>query len=282
MAEEKFTRCPGCKTIFRVTPQQLAMRAGQVRCGHCQTVFDGVAALVSLAPQPHEEFPLDEAALGPPTVTLRSSQALQPARDEADARAAAEDRAEQDAESAEASTDSPIDYSARFSWQENKERRRVPSWLLALAIPLLLTLLAGQALFHFRDAIAAHWPTTKPAMIKLCAVAGCVVRPLADISGLSIEASDLQADPAHRGLLTLSSTIRNRAPYPLAYPYLELTLSDAHDQVVVRRAFAPEEYLSVAADPRIGIAGNAEIAVKLFIDASATSQAGYQVYLFYP
>ena len=282
MAEERFTRCPGCKTIFRVTPQQLAMRAGQVRCGHCQTVFDGVAAQVSLAPQPREEFPQDEASMGPPTVTLRSSQALQPVRDDADARAAAADRAEQEAEDAEASADPPIDYSARFSWQEKQERRIVPSWVLAMAIPILLVLLAAQALFHFRDAIAAHWPTTKPALIKLCAVTGCEVRPLADISGLSIEASDLQADPAHRGLLILSSTIRNRAPFALAYPFVELTLSDAQDQIVVRRAFAPEEYLSAAADPRAGIAGNSELAVKLFIDASATSQAGYQVYLFYP
>ena len=28
--------------------------------------------------------------------------------------------------------------------------------------------------------------------------------------------------------------------------------------------------------------GNGELSVKLFIDASATTQAGYQVYLFYP
>ena len=63
---------------------------------------------------------------------------------------------------------------------------------------------------------------------------------------------------------------------------VELTLSDAQDQIVVRRAFAPEEYLSAAAEPRTGIAGNSELAVKLFIDASATTQAGYQVYLFYP
>ena len=47
MAEEKFTRCPGCRTIFRVTPQQLSMRGGQVRCGHCHTVFNGVAAMLS-------------------------------------------------------------------------------------------------------------------------------------------------------------------------------------------------------------------------------------------
>jgi hypothetical protein len=40
--------------------------------------------------------------------------------------------------------------------------------------------------------------------------------------------------------------------------------------------------LSGAADPGNGFAANSELAIKLFIDASATSQAGYQVYLFYP
>ena len=68
MAEEKYTRCPGCKTVFRVTPQQLAMREGQVRCGHCRTVFDGASELVSLAPrlrEPTMSRAYDEAALGP-------------------------------------------------------------------------------------------------------------------------------------------------------------------------------------------------------------------------
>ncbi|HRI91316.1 MAG TPA: zinc-ribbon domain-containing protein, partial [Accumulibacter sp.] len=27
------TCCPGCQTIFRVTPEQLKARAGKVRCG---------------------------------------------------------------------------------------------------------------------------------------------------------------------------------------------------------------------------------------------------------
>ena len=31
-----------------------------------------------------------------------------------------------------------------------------------------------------------------------------------------------------------------------------------------------------------GIAPNGEVLVRLFLDASATSQAGYRVYLFYP
>jgi hypothetical protein len=52
--------------------------------------------------------------------------------------------------------------------------------------------------------------------------------------------------------------------------------------VVVRRAFTPQEYLSGTVDLGSGIPSNAEVNVKLFIDASATTQAGYQVYLFYP
>lgn len=291
MAEQEFTRCPACRTIFRVTRQQLAMRGGQVRCGHCHTVFHGVAELVSLAPQPRSERTepeLDAAALGPPTVTLREAHALEPSprsvespEQRAEVETALEEGALDDGTAAEAA------YAARFSWQEKRTRRRVPAWLYAIAVPLLIVLLAGQALFHFREAIAAHWPTTKPALIRLCAAGGCELRALQEIGGLSIDASDLQADPAHRGLLILSATIRNRMPYPLAYPYLELTLSDIQKQtqqdvVVVRRAFAPLEYVSGSADLDSGIPGNGELNVKLFIDASATTQAGYQVYLFYP
>jgi predicted Zn finger-like uncharacterized protein len=48
------TRCPGCATAFRVLPGQLAARNGQVRCGKCNEVFDGIAALIDgpRAPQP--------------------------------------------------------------------------------------------------------------------------------------------------------------------------------------------------------------------------------------
>ena len=291
MAEQEFTRCPGCRTIFRVTQQQLTLRGGQVRCGHCHTVFNGVAALLSLAPKPRAERSepvFDEAALGPPTVTLRAAHALEPSPPSDEE--GPEERAEPSVDTGDevpTDTDRESAYAARFSWQEKRVRRGLPAWLYATAVPLLVLLLAGQALFHFRDAIAAHWPTTKPALIRLCAATGCQLHAVQENSGLAIEASDLQADPAHKGLLILSATIRNRMPYPLAYPYLELTLSDIEKQtqqdvVVVRRAFPPQEYVSGAADLDSGIPGNGELSVKLFIDASATTQAGYQVYLFYP
>jgi predicted Zn finger-like uncharacterized protein len=282
MPDEQYTRCPGCRTVFRVTPQQLALRGGQVRCGHCRTVFDGNAQLISLAPLPRTEDDAhaDELAAGPPTVTLRSARALEPAISEASPQPAREPSFRRQVEPPGATDE---DFDERFErTQRARRRNRRNRMLYAAAIPLLVLLFMGQALFHYRDALAARWPATKPTLARMCAAAGCSIRPLRDVAGLAIDASDLQADPAHRGLLILTATIRNRAAVALAYPYLELTLTDAKDEIVVRRALAPSEYVSGTADLGSGIAANGELLVKLFIDASATTQAGYRLYLFYP
>ncbi|MBK9115519.1 MAG: DUF3426 domain-containing protein [Betaproteobacteria bacterium] len=266
MSDEQFTRCPGCKTVFRVNAAQLALREGQVRCGHCRTVFNGREELISLSPPPPDEEPeVDELAQGPPTVTLRTARALEPLPPEVPVSPPV----------------AAVDYENRFSGAKRRPHRLWTA-LGFVAIPLLAAVLVLQAVFHFRDGLAAHVPTTKVVLERLCAFAGCTIRPLRDVSALSIDASDLQADPAHRGLLILTATLRNRAPYAIGYPHLELTLTDAQDQVVVRRALAPADYVSGTANHAAGIAGNAEVPVKLFIDASATTQAGYRLYLFFP
>src|SRR6478752_4836797 len=73
-----FTRCPSCETTFRVTTQQLQASGGQVRCGHCQKIFDAFATLTAQEPQaaPQESvvppLPQDEPAKEPvaqPTVS---------------------------------------------------------------------------------------------------------------------------------------------------------------------------------------------------------------------
>ncbi len=169
-----------------------------------------------------------------------------------------------------------IAYEERFAWADPKRKRRSWGALYATAIPLLLLLLIAQTVFHYRDAVAAYWPATKPVLTRLCDAAGCAIRPLRDVAMnyLSIESSDLQADPAHRGLLILTANVRSHAAWALAYPYLELTLTDAKDDVVVRRALAPADYAGGTADVGSGIAPNGEVQIKLFIDASATRAGG--------
>lgn len=40
------TRCPSCAAGFRITPEQLKLRGGRVRCGRCHTAFDAIAGLI--------------------------------------------------------------------------------------------------------------------------------------------------------------------------------------------------------------------------------------------
>ena len=269
MSEELYTRCPGCTTIFRVTQAQLALREGQVRCGHCRTVFNGREQLISLAPPAGGEQEYDEYAQGPPTVTLRSARALDPPPPEAPPPRTQE-----------------ADYENRFAW-ERKKPRRSRTALYAALIPALMLALVVQSVLHFRDAIAANWPGTKPLLGKVCAVAGCTIRPLNDVDALTIDGSELQSDPAHQGLLILTATLRNRAKHAIAYPHLALSLTGVQEAsgkvpTVARRVLAPSDYAGGTTDLAAGMPANREMLVKVFIDASATTQEGYLLYAFYP
>ena len=57
-----YTRCPNCDTAFRVTTQQLQASGGQVRCGHCQKIFDAFATLTAQEPQVASQEPVASAA----------------------------------------------------------------------------------------------------------------------------------------------------------------------------------------------------------------------------
>jgi predicted Zn finger-like uncharacterized protein len=67
------TQCPSCQTTFRVASDQLKLRAGLVRCGACNEVFDGNAHLLAnlglpplppayLASEAHAVLPEPEAS----------------------------------------------------------------------------------------------------------------------------------------------------------------------------------------------------------------------------
>lgn len=307
MTENVYTRCPGCATIFRVSAEQIALREGQVRCGQCRAVFDANNHRLALDPpreaeaatQPEERSEADlSSGLEDAGRAVDEAEASRPdATETQDAKpqvAQAEVSESQLAEPLAAAPDDSVAHEEtttleeaplrgeRFEWKPRRSLRERPRALYGALIALLVGGIGAQVLLEYRDGLAARAPFTRPLLAAACAVAGCAVGPLHDAGALSIDASDLRSDPAHRGLLKLTATIRNRASYPIAWPHLELTLTDASDSVVARRTLAPGEYAGAAADPARGIPGNGEDLVTLFIDASQTSQAGYRLYLFYP
>ncbi|KEA65543.1 putative transmembrane protein [Marinobacterium lacunae] len=57
MNEPLITECPGCHARFRVTPGQLNLAQGQVRCGACLLVFDARSEADSLERKRREHSP---------------------------------------------------------------------------------------------------------------------------------------------------------------------------------------------------------------------------------
>lgn len=139
-----------------------------------------------------------------------------------------------------------------------------------------------QAAYFFRVELAANLPGLKPALTAYCELLQCTV-PLPQKADLvSIESSDLEADPAQLNVIILNALLHNRAPYAQAYPNLELTLTDTQDKVLARRTFRPAEYLKQGEDEKQGLAANRELSVKLNLDTTDLKPSGYRLFLFYP
>jgi hypothetical protein len=99
---------------------------------------------------------------------------------------------------------------------------------------------------------------------------------------LSIETSDLQTDPEHNQLLALQATLRNQASYAQAYPALELTLTDSNDKAIARRVFCPRNTCRPRRSMTNRLPANADLEIRLWLEAREVHAAGYRLYVFYP
>lgn len=98
----------------------------------------------------------------------------------------------------------------------------------------LLAALAGQVAVHERNRLAAMEPRLRPALLALCESLACALAPqLRQISDVVIDSSSF--NKARGDSYVLAITMKSRATLPLEMPAVELTLTDAQDQPVLRR-----------------------------------------------
>jgi len=252
------TRCPECGARFKASQAQLEAYHGMVRCGHCHAAFNAIENRHSNEPSPQLDLPIVPEDLSSlPTVI------------QADMRGAVMSAGE-------------IDRDYEIYFETPPARAAKPQiWLWGVGSLLLAVLLLTQAAYLFRVELAARLPGLKPTLVAVCGKLHCNVPLPSNADLISIESSDLETDPAQAGIITLSITLRNHAPYVQGYPNIELTLTDTNDAPVGRRVFHPPEYLKEAEDEKIGLAGNRENTIRLAIDASGIKAAGYRLFLFY-
>ena len=315
------TRCPACQTSFRVVPDQLRMSEGWARCGQCSEIFDAASSLqddshladssvqvdVDLNPaeidQPIVRQLLDSAqpaltASAPLNGATRGAMALKTALQEiVAARSSTVDESELgkssghssvsvagDSKDAISSSQQEADEEPSVSFLRDLPRRspwRRP-WVrasLGLAGAGLLILLMAQIVIHERDRLATLFPQSKPALEAACSYLNCRVSTLRQIDSVVVESSTFSK--IRNDTYRLSLAIKNTAPYELAMPALELTLTDPQDQALLRRVLLGPE---VNANNKLGAnsewLGSIDLSVRS--GSAADRVAGYRILVFYP
>lgn len=301
------TRCPSCATAFRVTPLHLQAHGGDVRCGRCAEVFNGFSSLATMQEPEAADAPgmpiADKSDDTPDTASKKDP--LPPALSDQEISLPAPSHkiiqpdivaetvtqeARNSVPSAEEESIPPI--SGPPPALENRvpdsypfdvaQPRRISSPIWGFASLFLLVALAGQALYFYRAELSVIVPGAKPYLEQYCKLLGCTIPLLQNSELLNIESSEMQADTQHSGIITLTATVRNYAPYPQIFPLFELTLTDPEDRPLASRIFNSDTYLEKNSNPSSVIAPDYEFNVRLYLDSGNLNAAGYRLFLFYP
>jgi predicted Zn finger-like uncharacterized protein len=292
------TTCAHCKARFRVTPQQLNAKQGQVRCGRCAQVFNGFQIL--------ERFPDDDTGgrllaeqdarriaegTGPPpsptAVDLPIFEEAPPAA--VDPLHATDPPAP--AEPAPAAADAPAEEATRrprrthhvdpaLTLQVDPPPPPARAWRFGVAF--LAMVLALELAYGYRAALAQNYPSLRPPMESLCARLGCTVPWSRQEALLKLEDSELLEVPGKPGEIALGARIRNLAPVAQEYPHLELTLTDVTGQAAVRRVLRPTDFLGRPLAHGEVLAPGMEVALQLRLETPTLKATGYELLVFYP
>jgi predicted Zn finger-like uncharacterized protein len=315
------TRCPACGTMFKVVADQLRISEGWVRCGHCAEIFDAAADLHDESdlelptaaspllarediPEPAEE-PAPSSGFASSVHSEVDESMVQGSPDaleiEEQVQVLKEDPRDQPFELRRADETpgepiGPYGYSRPTPLQSEPElhdlsfvrqARRKEFWklpavraLLAVVFVLSVVLLAGQVMYRDRDRLALTSPALRPWLARMCDVMRCRLGPPLQIESIAIETSSF--NKLRGDTYRLNVTLRNTAGNEVAMPSLELTLTDAQDQAVVRRVLQPADF--AAGRAAMPPSGDWSTSVALAVNGAAAGGriAGYRLLAFYP
>lgn len=193
----------------------------------------------------------------------------------ADPRRAASARNADD-EDAESDPASEVSFVRAARRQAFWRQRWVRGVLLLVAL-VSLAALALQVAVQERDRIAAMDPRARPWLMKLCEPLRCEIAPPRQIADVVIDSSSF--NKARGDSYQLALTMKNQASIPLAMPAVELTLTDAQDQPVLRRVLLPTD---LAAPAELPARGEWSASAAVIVTTGGARVAGYRLLAFYP
>ena len=316
------TRCPACRTMFKVVPDQLKISEGWVRCGKCDEIFDAranlqeagmsVAPAASAEPAPAFDGVLASAMASAPAPLSTEKGATRIAVDLHETPGRREPQLD--------AADTLLDASA-YGVAETQPLITVedvePVPQVEPTVAAAPAASVAPALSFMRPVRAPsrwHRPLVRATLLvaSLMLVLGLVLqmlvqerdrvaavepglRPLLEeiclhmgclvqpLRQIESVVIDSSAFSKIKGdLYRLSLTLKNNAPTDLAMPAIELALTDTLDHALIRRVLQPED-LGVQ-DGVIRAASETQTTLMLTVKTNGNGErvAGYRLLAFYP
>jgi predicted Zn finger-like uncharacterized protein len=295
------TTCAHCQARFRVTPQQLNARQGQVRCGKCTQVFNGFQVLERfpdddtggrLLAQHEAQRNAEAAAAGLPPPPPIPTDVVDLPLDDSPARAATDAASVPDLPLEPPSADLPSRPARRthpaaqaalepeVTLEMEPEPPPARAWRFGAVF--LAIVLALELAYALRGPLAQRYPVLRQPLESACSRLGCTVPWSRVEEQIRLEDSELLEVPGRPNEIALGARVRNLATVAQEYPHLELTLTDLTGQAAVRRVLRPTDYLGRPLAHGEVIAPGAEVSLQLRLETPRIKATGYQILVFYP
>jgi predicted Zn finger-like uncharacterized protein len=296
----QITQCPECATAFKVTPEQLKLADGWVRCGRCGAVFEALKQSLT-APEASPPLPSATATSDPIPVSSPPSPPSPPRRTASVktpplnvGRDPLPSPPSSPVEEFSSLLESSFGPTFDPTWSPATSPALNPSqgtdagvsrahagwthagwkWLSALLVLGVL----WQVVLHKRDWLLAQEPGLRGVLTVLCAPVGCEPHWPKLPESLQVDSSSFVHDP--QGFYSVQLRVKNTEHFALAAPHVELTLVDTYDDIVLRRVFTPQELSLADAIPPLR---DARAGLDFVLDAAVMERVtGYRVLLFYP
>ncbi|MFC7520988.1 DUF3426 domain-containing protein [Xanthomonas populi] len=156
-----------------------------------------------------------------------------------------------------------------------RPRLRASGWQWALLIGLV-GLLALQIVI----ADGAHLATNarwRPLVGAACGVLRCTLPAWREPAALTLLNRDVRPLPANPSVLRIQASFRNDARWAQAWPWLQLSLSDADGRVIGTRVLAPQEYLGQRPEAHDTLAPGQAVQVTFRVREPAASTAAFRL-----
>ena len=229
-----YTQCPACLTTFKVTPAQLEVHGGMVRCGICSAVFHAEQRLLQVKPDSNQA---EAVLLQVPEATKKDKSRRSGKSRRRSGRRRIDKLRTIDEKLAQEASIPTVTKQPLFT----KPRLRSSFLLWAFGSVTLLLLLAGQFVYFYRNELATI-PTWRPYLVDICLYAGCKLKPLRDVGRIELLQTSIAPHPQYENALRIRATLVNRASFRQDYPWMEVSLTSNAGNVIARRTFSPIQY----------------------------------------